>query len=249
MITKRGGLARWFLRLGEKWGMQYSDQRIAVSNYVCRLIREKYNIESVVIPNGVTVPEIPITTQALVKYGLEKQCYIILVSRFVQEKRHLDLINAFDSAGLVGWKLVLVGDADNPSDYSREIHAKSKANSNIVLTGFQSGLELAELYTNAGVFVLPSSHEGLPIAMLEALSYGLPVFASDIPANLEVGLPKHNYFSLGNVEQLSKMLKDYSTANHGNDGIRLANTLISEKYNWNTIAQNTLRVYQTFLTK
>lgn len=245
---KWGRLARWLLRLGEKWGMQYSDQRIAVSNYICKLISEKYHIDSVVIPNGVTIPEIPTTTHTLVKYGLVKKRYIIFVSRFVQEKRHLDLINAFDRANLVDWKLVLVGDADHPSDYSREIQAKSSATQNVVLTGFQSGLELAELYANAGIFVLPSSHEGLPIAMLEALSYGLPVYASDIPANLEVGLPNHNYFSLGNVEQLSRMLNEYSANNHGDDGITRINTLIGEKYNWSTIAQNTLRVYQTLRT-
>jgi glycosyltransferase involved in cell wall biosynthesis len=245
---KWGRLARWLLRLGEKWGMEYSDQRIAVSNYICKLIRGKYNIDSVVIPNGVNIPEIPITTHTLEKYALDKKRYIILVSRFVQEKRHLDLINAFDRAHLPGWKLVLVGDADHPSDYSREIKAKSKAIPNVVLTGFQSGHELAELYANAGIFVLPSSHEGLPIVMLEALSYGLSVYASDIPANMEVGLPNHHYFSLGNVEQLSRMLKEYSTNNYGNEGIRRINTLISEKYNWSTIAQKTLHVYQTLRT-
>lgn len=101
------------------------------------------------------------------------------------------------------WKPAIVGASDHPHDYVKDVLGEAAATPGVVGTGLQTGLALRELYGRAGVFVLPSSHEGLPIAMLEALSYGLPVIASDIPANLEVGLPSEHYFPLGDVGALA----------------------------------------------
>lgn len=236
---KWGYFARWLLHLGEKWGMKYSHQRIVISQVICDLIRKKYDIDTVVIPNGVNLPEIPETTFALEKFGLDKGRYVLIVSRFVPEKRHLDLIYAFNEANLLGWKLVLVGDADHPDEYSRKVRSVSKKLPNVVITGFQSGLPLAELYTNAGIFVLPSSHEGLPIAMLEALSYSVPVLASDIPANLEVGLQEKYYFPLGDTMALAEAMRRLA-----NEESKLRQSWIKERYSWPQIAMNTLEVYK-----
>jgi glycosyltransferase involved in cell wall biosynthesis len=199
----------------------------------------------VIIPNGVTLPEIPNTMQALKTFDLERKRYILLVGRFVPEKRHLDLIAAFNKIDLPGWKLVLVGDADHADEYSRSIKALAKQSSNIVVTGFQSGLPLSELYANAGVFVLPSSHEGLPIVMLEALSYDLPVLASDIQANLEVGLPGENYFPLGDIDCLAELL--LRQANSMELDRKLSpkyHDILNRRYNWVDIANDTLAVYR-----
>src|SRR5260221_4349777 len=111
-----------------------------------------------------------------------KDKYVLLVSRLVREKRHLDLIEAFRRADLDDWKLVIVGAADHADAYAREVVSVAERTERVVTTGFQSGVALHGLYANAGLFVLPSSHEGLPIAILEALSFGVPVVASDIPA-------------------------------------------------------------------
>jgi len=241
---KWGNMARRLLQLGEEWGMRYANKRIVISKVINQLVKEKYSIDTVVIPNGVTFPVIPSSTSALEKFGLDKRRYVLLVSRFVQEKRHLDLINAFKEAHLKRWKLVLVGDADHPDEYSRKIKSISKQSPDIVMTGFQSGVSLSELYANAGIFVLPSSHEGLPIAMLEALSYGLPILASDIPANLEVGLPISDYFPLGDISCLARMLKKFAKEGRREELNRDNNKLISDNYNWDKIASRTLVVYQ-----
>lgn len=241
---KWGFFARFVLQLGERWGMRWSNGRIAISKVITDLIRKKHGVESILIPNGVLLPQLPDSIGALETFGLTSGRYVLLVSRMVPEKRHLDLIVAFKQADLPDWKLVIVGDADHPDAYQREV-IKKAAETNVVMTGFQRGLALQELYAHAGLFVLPSSHEGLPIALLEALSYGLPVLASDIPANLEVGLSEECYFPLGNSEALAALIRLLST-----EGLTLSvreNTRewVAKRYDWRKIAEKTLEVYMS----
>lgn len=114
----------------------------------------------------------------------------------------------------------------------------------VVCTGFQKGLALQELYAHAGVFVLPSSHEGLPIALLEALSFGLPVIASDIPANVEVGLPPEHYYPLGEIGVLADRLKEFSCSSLTDDIRAERRAWVVERYNWRRIAEKTMAVYR-----
>jgi glycosyltransferase involved in cell wall biosynthesis len=124
-----------------------------------------------------------VTTRTLVdRYDLTPQRYVIQVSRLVPEKRQLDLITAFTAARLKGWKLILVGGAQGSQRYANLVYEHSAGNPAIVNAGFLSGGEVQELLSHAGIFVLPSSHEGLPISLLEAMRLGTPVLASDITA-------------------------------------------------------------------
>ncbi|MEQ1530431.1 MAG: glycosyltransferase family 4 protein [Methylococcales bacterium] len=239
---KWGWFARSVLKLGERWGMRWSNARIVISKIIADLVCTKHGVESTLIPNGVVLPQLPNSTNALNWFGLNPGRYVLLVSRLVQEKRHLDLIAAFKRANLPDWKLVIVGGADHPDVYQLQVMEKAKE-LGAVMTGFQSGVALQELYAHAGLFVLPSSHEGLPIAMLEALSYGLPVLASDIPANLEVGLSAEHYFPLGNIEALAegiRILSNISLTMEERDHIRI---WVTQRYDWRKIAEKTLRVY------
>lgn len=133
-------------------------------------------------------------------------------------------------------KLVLAGDTDFEDDYSRGLKEMAKKNG-VVLTGFVKGRKLHSLLTNCMCYCLPSSHEGLPIALLEAMSYGVKVIVSDIPANLEVGLPKNDYFHVGNVDELAKKLNDVIT--HPVEHIEYDMT----KYDWDKIAREVKEVY------
>lgn len=161
------------------------------------------------------------------------------------EKRHLDLILAFNNAELSGWKLVLVGGSDHPDSYTRQILELSRSSLNIVCTGFKSGLALQELYTHAGMFVLPSSHEGLPIALLEALSFGLPVIASNIPANLEVGLPADHYFPLGDIEALKTLLISLASSPFSLADCESRRNWVAMRFNWEVIAKQTKLAYDS----
>ena len=242
---KWGKFASWLLRMGEKWGMLYANQRIVISNVIRQLVIDMYGLDSVVIPNGVALPVIPESMDTLYKFSLVPRKYILLVSRFVPEKRHLDLIEAFVQSGLSGWKLVLVGEVDSHDRYCMNVLSSAERTAGVVITDFQSGNALQELYAHAGIFVLPSSHEGLPIAMLEALSYGLPVLASDIPANLEVGLPEEHYFTLGDTKALSQSLHRFAE-NHDHGEQRLKwRKWVGERYRWPLIAMQTYEVYKS----
>jgi glycosyltransferase involved in cell wall biosynthesis len=246
---KWDGFARFVLQLGERWGMRWSNRRIVISQVIANLVRTKHGVASVLIPNGVVLPQLPNSIGALEQFGLGRGRYVLLVSRLVQEKRHLDLIEAFKQANLTDWKLVLVGASDHPDAYVREVIAVTQRTPNVVMTGFQNGLALQELYAHAGLFVLPSSHEGLPIAMLEALSYGLPVIASDIPANLEVGLPETCYFRLGNIGDLVIRLRNMSLTPCKIEAREARRHWVSNTYDWNKIANETVSVYKNSMKK
>lgn len=241
---KWGRFARWALRTGERLGMRWSNGRIVISQVIRKLVREKHGVESTLIPNGVTLPELPETLGALERFGLAPRRYVLLVSRLVPEKRHFDLLQAFAQAGLSGWKLVFVGASDHPDAYQRSLIEAAAANPDVALTGFQSGLALRELYAHAGLFVLPSSHEGLPIALLEALSYGLPALASDIPANVEVGLPEAQYFPLGDVAALARGMRALAAEKLDADVVNARREWVASRYDWRRIAERTVEVYR-----
>jgi glycosyltransferase involved in cell wall biosynthesis len=240
---KWGVLARWLLRMGERLGARFSDECIAISVGIRDLLREKYEREAVLIPNGVRPPDLVTEDSVLSTHGLEKDRYILMVSRFVPEKRQVDLIEAFSLSKLSGWKLVLVGGLEPEDEYIRRVRAKAKDKAAVVLTGFQAGSSLHALYTNAGMFVLPSSHEGLPIVLLEAMSYGLPVIASDIAPNLELGLPQEHYFPVGDVSALADRLGELAAREFNEAWRNRIRMRIKESYAWERIAEQTFSVY------
>jgi glycosyltransferase involved in cell wall biosynthesis len=246
---KWGGFAKWLLKKGEMFGMLYANKRIVISKLIKSLVYEKYGLDSIVIPNGVVIPEIPVTKDALEKFSLIEKRYILFVSRFVPEKRHLDLLEAFKAFDLPGWKLVLVGGVDRSDKYHLEILSLAEEIPGVVITDFQRGKSLQELYAHAGMFVLPSSHEGLPIALLEALSYGLPVIASDIPANLEIGLPRTNYFPLGNSKKLAVSMHELAIETKDDSQRELWRLWVGKRYQWQRVASCTYNLYKDLMSE
>jgi glycosyltransferase involved in cell wall biosynthesis len=235
--------AKWVLRLGESLGCLFAHRVIAISQYLADS-KLKGRARTEVIPNGVAMPEGAAGEGGIHAYGLEKQKYILAVARFVPEKALHDLISAFNIAKPEGHKLAIVGAADHQDDYSRGLAEQAKGNKDVVLTGFLSGRDLQEIYAHAGLFVLPSYYEGLPIALLEALSYGLSVIASDIPANREVGLPEERYFKPGAVRDLAQKLVEFSGKTLSPEQKAKQAALLKERYDWDDIARRTLKVYQ-----
>ncbi|MCG8425790.1 MAG: glycosyltransferase family 4 protein [Chromatiales bacterium] len=246
---KWNGLAKTVLRLGERWGMGYADARIVISNVIAKDVYRMYGRDSVFIPNGVDIPGRLSDNTVVKRLELTPQRYLVNVSRMVPEKHHLDLISAFAASDLKGWKLVLVGNLDDNDSYCRKVIEAAQEVPGVVLAGFRTGEELKSLYANAGIFVLPSTHEGLPIALLEALSYGLPAIASDIPANKEVGLPRDHYFRVGDVSDLTVCLNRIATQYRPSDYRSRLQAWVRSKYDWRQIARETLRVYSDVVSR
>lgn len=237
--------AKLILKLGEFFAVKFADKIIVVSNTIKKFIEEKYGRKDlVVIPNGINIQEFVPPGEALKKYNLEPKKYILCVARFVPEKGLHDLINAYKKIKNPDFKLVIVGDADIETDYSRKIKTTAKNINGIVLTGILTGKSLAEVYSNAGLFILPSYYEGLPIALLEALSYGLPVLVSDIPQHKEIPLPEDRYFPVGDVEKLSEKILEMYNKGISEKEKEFILSYIKKNHDWNTAAQKVLDVYK-----
>lgn len=240
---KWGRQAKLVLRLGERFGCRFADEVIVISNVIKDLVAKKHNRWDHVhlVYNGVPEPEICDYPEYFDELGIEKGKYVIGMCRFVPEKNLHHLVDAFAMIKPKGCKLVLAGDADFEDDYSRHLKETARKNG-VVLTGFVKGRKLHSLLTNARCYVLPSSHEGLPIALLEAMSYHLPVIVSDIPANLEVELPDECYFHLGDINALARKLQKNIDAEYHQERYDLS------KYNWDHIADQVCEIYESLTT-
>lgn len=242
---KWGIAAKTMLKFGEWMGCKFADHVIVISNVIKNLIARRCGrTENVhLIYNGVPKPEICDYPEFFEGLGIEKGKYILGMCRFVPEKHLHDLVDAYvllkNSHRIPeDIRLVLAGDTDFEDDYSRNL--KRKANENgVVLTGFIRGKKLHSLLTNALCYSLPSSHEGLPIALLEAMSYRLPVITSSIPANLEVGLNECCYHEVGDVSTLASKIE--SLACHPLQRIDYD----MSKYDWDVIANQVSNIYKT----
>jgi glycosyltransferase involved in cell wall biosynthesis len=243
--AKWGQLAKKVLQLGEKWGCKYADEIIAISSGINNLVKEKFRREARLIPNGVIIPtKKRKKTDYIESLALTPQKYILAVARFVPEKGLHHLISAFSKVD-TDWQLAIAGDADHETEYSRNFKMIVKNTKNVVLTGFITGEPLEELYSHAGLFVLPSYYEGLPIVLLEALSYGLSVLVSNIAPNREVELDEDRYFPVGDETELSKRLEYWIergplSANEREEQVEM----VRKRYDWDKIAEETLKVYE-----
>ncbi|MBP1859307.1 glycosyltransferase involved in cell wall biosynthesis [Rhizobium herbae] len=245
---KWGRFAKRMLKLGEAFGMYTSNGRIAISQEIVSAMREEYHIAVDFVPNGVSVQPKTTSTETLEAFGLTPRQYIVMMARLVPEKRQHDLILAFAKTGRPE-KLVLVGGADHETEYSASVKALAAETPSVVMTGFQTGASLAELYSNAALFVLPSSHEGMPIALLEALSYGLPVLASDIVANRELKLLPSDYFPMGDIDALAAALERKLSIPFHENGTDALIRQIQTEYSWRKITERTAEVYRSVLRR
>jgi len=242
--AKWGWLAKRVLRLSEKWGCRYADEIIAISKGIKKHLERKLKRRARFIPNGVVIPELRRERDYVRALGLDSGKYILSVARFVPEKGLHNLISAF-SCLKADWKLVIAGDADHETEYSRNLKKMAKDTKDLTLTGFITGEPLEELYSHAGLFVLPSYYEGLPIALLEALSYGLSVLVSDISANREVSLEEVRYFPPGDEKGLWERLVYWIEKGPLSEEERKVQVeRVRARYDWDKIAMKTLKIYK-----
>lgn len=241
--SKWGGFASKYLKFGEKTAAKYADEIIVLSRSVQDYFKNEYGRDTVFIPNGVNAPEIKKASLITQKYKLEKDGYILYLGRIVPEKGIHYLIDAYSQID-TQMPLVIAGGSSHSQEYFEELKQKAQGK-NIIFTDFVQGRELEELYSNAYVYVLPSDLEGMPISLLEAMSYGNCCLTSDIPECTEVCGDKAVCFEKGNTASLKKQLELLLKNSDIVNGYKAeASQFICNKYNWQDVCRQTLRLYR-----
>lgn len=236
---KWNALAKGILKLGERCCVRFPKLTVSVSKTLKSYLKKKYGGNICYIPNGVESPKkIPPTT--LQNHGLSGNDYILFVGRLVPEKGCHYLINAFRRIK-TDMKLLIVGGTSHSSDYVENLKKLAGDDQRIVFTGYLYGDQLTEVYTNPFLFVIPSELEGLPIVLLEALSYGNCVLASDIEPNVEVLKPSQEelhgiLFSNGNDGSLEDKLRQLICNPGIVDEFKVKGQyLLKDRYNWEKV--------------
>ncbi len=245
---KWGRVGRSILRLGERAGMIFANGRIAVSEDLAHRMERAYRVPVRVIPNGIGSPRTVQSTSTLTAFGLESNRYVLTVARIDEQKRQLDLIEAFAQARQGTWKLAIVGGTDYPSEYARAVAQAAQKTPGVVMLGHQTSEALAQLYTHAGVFALPSGHEGQPIAVLEAMSYGCPAVLSDIPAHREIGASSAQFVRVGDVAGLADRFDAIFRARRAPRLDADQRERLMQRHDWRQIARLTLDAYHAALS-
>jgi len=245
---KWGKMARWYLQFSEYLACRFADQTIAVSYSLAQHLKEKYDIEAAVIPNGAVI--LPAAEPNLINtWDLARGNYILSVSRLVRVKGLHFLISAYKELS-ADKKLVIVGAGSEHDAYEEELKALAIDNPNIIFTGQQTGKILEELFANCYFFVQPSESEGMSISLLEAMSYGKGVLASNIAENLEAASDSGFYFESRNVKdfknKMAELMDNPELLRIKGD---LAKKRIIEYYNWDNITEQIVGLYKDYLLK
>lgn len=235
--AKWGDFASWYIRTGEKMAVKFADEIIVLSQATKEYFQNKYGRTTEFIPNGVAKPESE-GLFGIERWGLEKNKYILFLGRLVPEKGVHYLIEA---AKFLDMKLVVAGESSDTQEYTDTLKAMDE---NVIFTGFVQGRALEELYSNAYIYCLPSDLEGMPLSLLEAMSYGNCCVVSDIAECVEVVEDKAITFKKGNVEDLKDKLRWLINNPDVVDSYkREAADFICNKYNWDDVVEKTLELY------
>lgn len=241
--AKWGWFASKYIKFGEKAAVKYADEIIVLSENVQKYFMEIYERKTIFIPNGVSRPILHSPQQIEEKFGLAKDGYILFLGRLVPEKGISYLIEAFKNVKTEK-KLVIAGGSSDTNVFIQELKELSKDDERIVFTGFVHGQMLEELYSNAYVYTLPSDLEGMPLSLLEAMSYGNCCLTSDIAECVEVVENNALIFKKANVDDLREKLQ--FACDHPTEVEKLkaeAADFICRKYNWDDVVKHTINVY------
>lgn len=253
---KWGWFARLILTSGEWMSCKIPHQTITVSKALQDYCKKRYGKETIYIPNGITTQDntfSKIDNLSLEEFNLEEKKYILMVSRLVRHKGVHYLIEAYknlDPKLQANYKLVIVGGSVFTDDYVKFLKEKAKGNENIIFTGSQSGKILETLFKGAYLFVLPSEDEGLSVAILEAMNYGIPVLASDISGNMELVENYGFYFKNKDANDLTRKLR-YLIEHPEVLKIKAKNAkrFVLENYNWLRISERIEKIYAGVLIR
>ncbi len=228
--------ARKLLLFSEKIALKCSDKIIFVNKFQMQKYSKEIQDKSIYLPNGIKEPVFSEQTDFLEKISVQPGKYILSVGRITPEKGFDTLIRGFYLAKEKDYKLVIAGGVEFESGYMQELKEICK-DSRVIFTGAVYGDDLAQLYSNAALYILASNNEGFPLVLLEAMSYKLDVLVSDIPATHLVKLEQDDYFTRGDHEELGKKI-----------GIKLGKQDPRQyeltEFDWKQVAMRVSKIYK-----
>ncbi|SCJ73162.1 Capsular glucan synthase [uncultured Clostridium sp.] len=240
---KWGKFGKLYLKFGESIIAKFANEIIVLTSSMKNYFKENWDRDSNIISNGVYVGKYTDPDIISDKYNLTRNSYILFLARLVPEKGIHYLINAYKRVK-TDKKLVIAGGSSHSDDYVKSLYKLVGIDKNIIFTGFVKGKELEELYSNAYIYVLPSDSEGLPISLLEALSYGNCCLASDIDEIYETMKEYGMYFKSGSEVILSKVLEELLNDRTLVDSFKgKSKDFVQNEYNWSDKVADTLEVY------
>lgn len=241
--SKWGKLAKTYIMLGEKCAAKHAHEVIVLSKNVQDYFMDTYGRKTRFIPNGVDRPERRPAEQIREAFGLSTGQYILYLGRIVPEKGLTYLVKAFKNVK-TDKKLVIAGGASDTAEFFEELKTLAADDPRIQFVGFVQGQLLEELYSNAYVYTLPSDLEGMPLSLLEAMSYGNCCLTSDIPECTQVTEDHGVSFRKGDIADLQekiqtlcddeKLVARYQTE---------AADYICQRFNWDQVTEQTLKLY------
>ena len=221
---------------------KYADEVIVLSRNVQQYFLDNYGRQTIYIPNGVNRTEFLEPDRIVKKFGLEKDKYILYLGRIVPEKGITYLLDAFSKVD-TDMKLVIAGGGSHSGDFMKEVMELAAKDDRVVMTGFVQGNTLTELFSNCYMYVLPSDIEGMPISLLEAMSFGRKCLASDIPENKEACREYAQYFKKSDVESLREKLQEALTNPEKYRSFDDIMDYCYKRFDWNKVTGASVRLY------
>ena len=254
---KWGPFARFTLRLGEWAACHFSHRSIAVSRTIYQYMRDVYDTESFYIPNAVPAYEPILDESVMAEWNLLPKEYVLVVSRLIPHKGIHYIVDAWkqllqkNPAAIGNKKLVIVGDGYYTDEYVDFVKSRAANIPSIVFTGFKSGSTLHTLYSQASFMIHPSDNEGLPICVLEGMSYRLPLLLSDIVEHKDLIENKNFFFQRGDISSLVEKLE--FVFSQSKEALVLEGqknrAVIEREFEWGKVIDKIIAVYQTVVVK
>ncbi len=246
LYPKWNPLVKAMLRFSEKQFLS-ADYIITVSKPYLDHFNKRGRTRAIkYLPNGITLvnsQQKEENSTILDKWGLRENSYILTVGRITPEKDIVTLIKAFNQANLSGIKLVIIGSAEFQKQYFEIL--KQLANDKVIFTGQINKSDLSIFYSNCRLFVLASLYEGLPNALLEAMSFNCNILASNIDSHIAVGLEQDDYFKAQDANDLANKIRKKVLMNNKKDYSRF----LMMNYNWDNIAEEVSKIYETLIVR
>lgn len=242
--AKWGRLASTYIKMGEKAAATKADGLIVLSKSAQSYFQDAYGRTATFIPNGIEKKQPRPVNQIKEKWGLDEGSYLLYLGRLVPEKRPELLIEVFKQLDS-DKRLVIAGGGSDTSEYEASLRDAAQGDPRILFTGFVNGEPLEELYSNCYAYVLPSDVEGMPMSLLEAMTFGRRCVTSDIPECADVLAGNGVTFEKGSADSLRSALQGL-LADSGRGSVlgAAAKSHVEKTYNWDSVVERTLAVYR-----